>query len=576
LSELYARRARAKANTYDCDPATMDAFSAAFAHTHTPDQQTAIRAIAADMQSAKVMDRLICGDVGYGKTEVAFHAIFRAVMSGFQAAILCPTTVLSVQHANTARERFAPFGIRVEVLNRFKTESESESILKDLRTGKIDIIVGTHRLLSSDVKFKNMGLLVLDEEQRFGVGHKEKIKQLKTNVDVLTLSATPIPRTLNMALIGIRDISVISTPPVNRYPVITYVTEFSEMLLLDAVIRENERAGQTIVLYNDVEHIEAFAARLRRGLADAGHGGIRVGVIHGQMRAEALEDTIVALSARRIDVMVASTLLAHGLDLSAANPLFALDADRLGVAQMHQLRGRVGRSDRQAYAYFTYGGNKTLSEVSRARLEAIRSFTGGGAGLQIAMKDLQLRGAGSLLGANQSGHMEQIGFDMYCKILEEVARENRSETDIDAAGVPVIQEAEAVLNLALNCFIPHTYIENEDERMKVYIAISEVKNRADAAKIIANLTDLYGHPPAEVANIVTAGLIRAAAAGKSIRLISHNREGARISFHKSADQYPIVARIKANPRVSYTQGPELTVKLRTPTVQGLVDFLEKL
>ena len=424
LSRLYARRMRAKSNTYNIDKGVMAEFKQAFLHPLTPDQEKTLADIENDMAGDRVMDRLVCGDVGFGKTEVAMHAAFRAIQSGFQVALLCPTTILSMQHEATARTRLGPFGIRVAVLNRFKSDKEVNAILGDLASGELDIVIGTHRLLSSDIKFKNLGLLILDEEQRFGVGHKERIKQIKSNIDVLTLSATPIPRTLNMALSGIRDLSTINTPPPGRFPVITYVTEYSDALIRDAIEREHARGGQTLVLFNNVERIDTFTARLKK-LVPA---SIRINHIHGQMTDTRLEDTILGMYNGEIDVLVSSTIIENGIDIQTANTLIVIDADRLGLAQMHQLRGRVGRSNDQAYAYFTYPANKELTEVATNRLRAIQTNSSHGAGYQIAMRDLQIRGAGDLLGAEQSGHMEQVGFEIYCRILREVAAELESDT----------------------------------------------------------------------------------------------------------------------------------------------------
>jgi|GEM_PF-2947239 len=462
LGELYVKRAKARPSVYDCDDSIMEEFFNSFLHPYTADQIKAITDIKNDMKSDKVMDRLICGDVGYGKTEVAMHACFRAIMSGYQVAMLCPTTILSVQHGNTASKRLCKFGVRVEVLNRFKTDSEVRDILDGLKSGAVDMVIGTHRLLSGDIVFKNLSLLILDEEQRFGVSHKEKIKTIKSNIDVLTLSATPIPRTLNMALVGIRDISNITTPPKNRSAILTYVSEYSDELVMDAILRESSRGGQVLVLYNNVQGIEIYATRLRKLLQNhqqslplssveacassdlvpsvgsrlsstsrvnsvVDSNSLRIDVIHGQMSTTRMEDTIMRTYAREIDVLVASTIIENGIDIATANTLIVVDADRLGVAQMHQLRGRVGRSDVQAYAYFTYAKNKEVSEVSSKRLDAISRFSGFGAGYNIAMRDLQIRGAGDLLGAEQSGHIDQVGFEVYMKILKEIASEIKGE-----------------------------------------------------------------------------------------------------------------------------------------------------
>jgi len=639
LSKLYAKRNAATPNHYDADESIMDEFARNFPHQYTPDQLLAIKDIKHDMTGykekettahpssqpkdtsipnpqyhyrTKVMDRLICGDVGFGKTEVSLHAVLRAVESGYQCALLCPTTILSVQHANTARKRLEQFGVRVEVLNRFRTPKETEEILRDTANGKIDLLIGTHRILSPDIKFKNLSLLILDEEQRFGVAHKEKIKQLKTNIDVITLSATPIPRTLNMAMIGIRDISNILTAPKNRNPVITYVTEESDALLTDAIIREHARGGQTLILYNNVERIEHFTAKLHKLLnkyspnittPDPYKPHINIAIAHGQMSSTRLENTIVATYNREIDVLVASTIIENGIDISSANTLIVIDADRLGVAQMHQLRGRVGRSTTQAFAYFTFNSNKEPSEISRQRLLAIQSHSGHGSGMDIAMRDLKLRGAGDLLGAKQSGHIEQIGFDMYCKILRQVAKENKminnsshtttpeynpdSNTETNNANPFDLQQdnnpelPDPVLDISLNSFIPQTYIESESERLKIYRAISEINSRQDCDKILIHLADIYGKPPTEVKNIVIIGLTHSLAKNKSIKHIRQNKSECRIIFHSNIDQHQTIKTItktlqdkNCQTQINFHQKENLHLSLKTPTLGNLITFLE--
>ena len=429
LAKLYSKRARATANKYSASNELVSEFVRSAPFKYTDDQQSALTDILADMSGNKVMDRLICGDVGVGKTEVALASAFKAVMSGFQVALLCPTTILSQQHFSTFTNRLGAFGARVEVLNRFKTDQEARAILEAVKSGDVDVLVGTHRILSPDVRFRNLSLLILDEEQRFGVSHKEKIKHLKTNIDVLTLSATPIPRTLNMALLGIRDISTINTPPADRMSVLTYVVEYSDELVREAIARELHRGGQVIILYNRVEKIDHFAGQVAKLLLDSGLNA-RIRVAHGQMREGELETVIRDLYARQIDVLVCSTIIENGIDIATANTLVALDSDRLGVAQMHQIRGRVGRSDRQAYAYFTYPRSKELSDTSRERLDAIRQHSQIGSGYNIAMRDLQLRGAGDILGENQSGHIGQVGFDLYARILADVAKDTRAEPSL--------------------------------------------------------------------------------------------------------------------------------------------------
>jgi transcription-repair coupling factor (superfamily II helicase) len=426
LSELYEKRAGARPNVYEINTELNRAFAEKFQYPLTPDQEKTLCEIYADMKSDKIMDRLICGDVGYGKTEIAFRAAFNAVMNGYQAAMLCPTTILSVQHYNLAAERFTPFGVRVGILNRFATAKETAEITEKLRNGEIDFIIGTHKLLSLQKKdFCRLGLLILDEEQRFGVEAKEKIKRLTSNVDVLTMSATPIPRTLNMSLMGLRDISVITTPPKDRLGVVTYICEFSWGLLLDAVAHEIARHGQTIVLYNNVENIKHFTEKLR-GMVDK---TVRVNFVHGQMGTTQIEDAINKIYEQGTDVIVASTIIENGIDIATANTLFVVNADRLGVAQMHQLRGRVGRGIVQAYAYFTYAKEELVSNTAKDRINAIKNFYGSGAGFNIAMRDLEIRGGGEVLGANQSGHIEEIGMEAFAQILNEIAEENRNNRE---------------------------------------------------------------------------------------------------------------------------------------------------
>ncbi|MDR1917623.1 MAG: DEAD/DEAH box helicase [Christensenellaceae bacterium] len=424
LSELYTKRAKAKANIYEIEPQANKAFADTFRYPLTPDQEKTIKEINRDLQGNKIMDRLVCGDVGYGKTEIAFRTAFVAIMNGYQVALLCPTTILSVQHYNLAVARFSPFGIKVAVLNRFATTKETNEIVTKLQNGEIDFLIGTHKLLSLDKSdFAHLGLLVLDEEQRFGVEAKEKIKKLTNNVDVLTMSATPIPRTLNLSLMGLRDISVITTPPKDRLGVVTYVCEFSWELLLDAIAREKARNGQTIVLYNNVQNIKHFTEKLRAKTDK----DTRVNYVHGQMGTTQIEDAITKIYEQETDVIVASTIIENGIDIATANTLFVVNADRLGVAQMHQLRGRVGRGITQAYAYFTYEKKELVSTTAQSRIEAIKNFYGSGAGFNIAMRDLELRGGGEVLGANQSGHIEEIGMEAFAQILNEIAEENRQK-----------------------------------------------------------------------------------------------------------------------------------------------------
>ena len=423
LSELYTERAKIKRNPYEIFADQNDAFAASFPHELTKDQTKVMTDIYHDLTSPKIMDRLVCGDVGYGKTEIAFRTAFTAIMNGYQVVLLCPTTILSVQHFQNAHNRFAQFGIRVAAYNRFVSAKEQARTLEDLRSGQIDLLIGTHKLLSlSADNFKSLGLLILDEEQRFGVEAKEKIKKLTPNIDVLTLSATPIPRTLNLSLMGLRDISVITTPPKDRLPVVTNVAEFAWDLLWSAIDQELARGGQVIVLYNTVRTIAEFTAKIAARYP-------KVAYVHGQMPTAQIEQTIAAVYEHDLDIVVASTIIENGIDLTTANTLFVINADRLGIAQLHQLRGRVGRGTVQAYAYLTYAKADLVTEEAMSRINAIKNFYSTGAGFNIAMRDLEIRGSGEVLGANQSGHIEEIGVEAFAQILAEIAAENQARRD---------------------------------------------------------------------------------------------------------------------------------------------------
>ena len=426
LSDLYQQRAGIKRTPYEIIEENNQAFAQTFPYQLTKDQAKVMEDIYADLTSPKLMDRLVCGDVGYGKTEIAFRTAFNAVMNGHQVVILCPTTILSMQHFQNAQARFQPFGIRVAMFNRFVTAKQQAQTLEDLRDGKIDIIVGTHKLLSlTQSNFHQLGMLILDEEQRFGVEAKEKIKKLTPNVDVLTLSATPIPRTLNMSLMGLRDISVITTPPKDRLPVITRIAEFSWELLWEAIDQELARQGQVIIIYNTVRDMEKFAAKIAARYPE------KVGYVHGQMPTSQIERTVNAVYEHELDIIVASTILENGIDLTTANTLFIVGADKLGLAQLHQLRGRVGRSTTQAYAYLTYARAEYTTDKAMERINAIKNFYSTGAGFNIAMRDLEIRGSGEVLGANQSGHIEEIGIEAFAQILNEIAAENRNRNQIN-------------------------------------------------------------------------------------------------------------------------------------------------
>jgi len=511
LKKLYAERQRKKGYSFPPNDELMDEFAASFPYAETSDQTESIREIISDMTSGKVMDRLLCGDVGFGKTEVALRAIFLCVLAGKQAAFLCPSTILSQQHYNTAKERFSEFGVRVEILNRFKTPREQEDILKRLKEGKIDLIIGTHRLLSRDVCFFDLGLLVLDEEQRFGVEHKEKLKTLKSEVDCLTMSATPIPRTLHMSLSGIRDISTIDTPPENRIPVQTYVVEESETVIRDACIRELARGGQIFVLYNRVESIFNFADRLKRLVPEA-----KISVAHGKLEKSVLEENVDSFYNGESNVLVTTTIIENGIDLPNANTIIVIDADRLGVSQLYQLRGRVGRGNKMAHAYFTYKAEKVMTSEAAERLKAIMEFTQLGSGFKIAMRDLQIRGAGNVLGAEQHGHMDKVGYELYAKLLKE-----------EITGV---EQSVAEIEISLSAFIPDNYVVSPSGRMDTYKQIAEIRSVKDYNRVVKSLEDTYGAIPREVYNLLLIAVLKSYASLFSVKRIVVNRKRAALEF----------------------------------------------
>ena len=497
LKRLYQERDELKGYKFTADDELQSIFNNAFPFEETPDQALADKDIEQDMTSAKVMDRLVCGDVGYGKTEVAFRAVFRAIVNGKQVALLAPTTILTEQHYNTAIERFKDFGVKIACLNRFKTQKQQKDIIEKLKKGEIDFVIGTHRLLSKDVEFYDLGLLVLDEEQRFGVEHKEKIKLLKKNVDAITLTATPIPRTLHMSLSGIRSISTINTPPKKRLPVQTYVTEETEMLIKDAVSREVNRGGQAFILYNRVESIFTFAEKIRTIIPN-----VRITVVHGQMEEKALEKNILAFYRHESDLLISTTIIENGIDLPKANTLIVIDADKLGLSTLYQLKGRVGRSDRLAYAYFTFKREKILSNTAFERLNAIIEFAEMGSGIKIAMRDLEIRGAGNILGAEQHGHMDKIGYELYSKLLRE---ELRGEEEI-------IPE----LDIRVTAFIPDKYIESNVARMDAYKEIAEINSIEAEREFINSITELYGELPNETKNLINIAVVKTLAMKKGV------------------------------------------------------------
>lgn len=514
LIKLYAARKRQQGFAFAADSPWQREFEDNFPYPETDDQLRCIADIKSDMESPTPMDRLLCGDVGFGKTEVALRAIMKCIMDGKQAAILVPTTVLAQQHYQTAVARFRGFPVNIDVLSRFRTTTQQNRTLQNLRAGQVDLIIGTHKLLQKSVQFKDLGLLIIDEEQRFGVSHKERLKEMSKGVDVLTLSATPIPRTLNMALSGIRDMSTIEEPPADRYPVQTFVMEHSNAIIDDAIRREVERGGQVYYLHNRVETIDQCAGALKRRIP-----GLNVAVAHGKMGEEALGDVMHAMADGEIQVLVCTTIIETGLDIPNANTLIIENADRFGLSQLHQLRGRVGRSTRHAYAYFTYRPDKSLTEIAEKRLAAIRDFAEFGSGFKIAMRDLEIRGAGNLLGAEQSGHMMSVGYDMYLKLLDEAVLEEQGKA-------PKEPDCTADLNVTAN--VDKDYVSRGEERMDLYRRMAAIRSQEDADDLLDEIIDRYGDPPKGVLNLVEIALLRANA--RKVGITEIRQKGTEVFF----------------------------------------------
>ncbi len=522
LVQLYAARENGKGHAYSEDTVWQKEFEELFPFEETPDQLDAIEATKRDMESTKIMDRLICGDVGFGKTEIAIRAAFKAVMEGKQVAYLCPTTILAGQHYNTFSQRMKNFPVNVELLSRFRTPKEQKAVLSDLKKGMVDIVIGTHRLLSKDVEFKDLGLLIIDEEQRFGVTHKEKIKQMKKSVDVLTLTATPIPRTLHMSMIGIRDMSLLEEAPQDRLPIQTYVMEYNDELVREAISRELARDGQVYYVYNRVESIESVANRIQEMLPDA-----VVTYAHGQMAASQLEDIMYSFVNGEIDVLVSTTIIETGLDISNVNTIIIQDADRMGLSQLYQLRGRVGRTNRMAYAFFMYKRDRMLKEVAEKRLAAIKEYTQLGSGFKIAMRDLEIRGAGTLLGKVQSGHMAAVGYDMYCRMLGDAVRFLRGTGD-DSGDIDV------QVDVRMDAFIPELYISNEIMRLDVYKKIATIESKEDYADMQDELIDRFGDMPAPVENLLSIAVNKAIARQMYVTSITQKNDAIRVIFSPKA------------------------------------------
>ena len=522
LVELYAKRQAMKGHRFSPDTVWQREFEEMFPYEETQDQLNAIEDTKHDMESDKIMDRLICGDVGYGKTEIAIRAAFKAVQDGLQVAVLVPTTILAQQHFNTFTERMKEYPVCVEMMSRFRTAAEQKKTKEGLESGRVDIVIGTHRILSKDVKFKRLGLLVVDEEQRFGVTHKEKIKKLRENVDVLTLSATPIPRTLHMSLIGIRDMSVLEEAPQDRVSIQTYVMEYNEEMVREAILRELSRGGQVYYVYNRVNDIAEVAGRLQQQVPEA-----RISFAHGQMNESELEKIMYDFISGGIDVLVSTTIIETGLDISNVNTIIIHDSDRMGLSQLYQLRGRVGRSNRTAYAFLMYKKDKMLKEVAEKRLAAIREFTDLGSGFRIAMRDLEIRGAGSVLGRAQHGHMTAVGYDLYCKMLDTAVKH--------AKGLPVPKEKNTFVNLSADAFIPDSYIMNEAQKLDIYKKIAAVASLEDCDDIRDELRDRFGEKiPASAENLLRIALIRSIAGKLDMAEIVGGDGSIRVTMNKDA------------------------------------------
>ena len=517
LVKLYAKREAIQGFAFSQDSVWQTEFEEKFAYVETPDQLQSIVDVKLDMMRPRPMDRLLCGDVGYGKTEVALRAAFKAVMDSKQVAVLVPTTILAQQHFNTFRERFIDYPITIEMLSRFRSQKEQKEILEGLKDGRIDVIVGTHRILSDAVKFKDLGLLVIDEEQRFGVAHKEKLKTLKGNVDVLTLSATPIPRTLHMSLVGVRDMSVIETPPEGRYPVQTYVTEFRADVVRDAIRREIQRGGQVFYVHNRVEDMDKVTHFLRELVPEA-----RCGVAHGQMRETQLERVMLDFLEQEMDVLVSTTIIETGLDMPNVNTLIIDEADRFGLSQLYQLRGRVGRSNRKAFAYLLYKPQKVLTEIAEKRLAAIREFTEFGAGFKIAMRDLEIRGAGNLIGAQQHGHLAAVGFEMYSQMLKEAVQELRGEK--------VEEVVEPSIELQVDAFLPDPYVVDSQVKASLYQRLALVRNEDQLSEMVDELVDRFGTPTREVEHLIAIIRIKFLASSLKIEQIQQAKQNVSIRF----------------------------------------------
>ena len=566
LIELYARREKSKGYAFSKDTEWQKQFEEAFPYVETDDQLRCIDEVKKDMENEKPMDRLLCGDVGYGKTEVAIRAAFKAVMDHKQVVYLAPTTVLAKQQYETFKERMKDFPIRVDVLNRFRTTKDKNRIIKEMKLGEIDILIGTHRLLGKDVEFNDLGLLIIDEEQRFGVKAKEKIKQYKTNVDVLTMTATPIPRTLHMSIVGVRDMSVIYEPPQNRKPVQTYVLEYDAEVIKEAITKELERNGQVFYLFNNVGEIALKADKISRLVPEA-----KVGFAHGRMTGEEIEDIMEDFVEGKINVLVCTTILESGIDIPNANTIIMENADRVGLAQLYQLRGRVGRSDRQGYAYITYRKDKMLSEVADKRLKAIKEFTEFGSGFKIAMRDLEIRGAGSLIGEIQHGHLEEVGYDTYCRILDEVLKEEQ--------GIKVEEDIGCQIDLNVTSYIPDSFISDQNQKIEIYQDIALCKNEEDIRNVIDEIIDRFGNMPNEIENLLEISRIKQLAKEKYLTKIQSRGNSVVFTYDTNKFDNNSLSDIikKYGNRIKFSAGikPMITLKIEKQGEKGLLQEVKE-
>ena len=566
LIELYALREKSKGHAFMPDTEWQKEFEGKFPYIETDDQLRCIDEVKADMENEKPMDRLLCGDVGYGKTEVAIRAAFKAVMEGKQVAYLVPTTVLAKQQYQTFKERMKDYPVTVELLNRFRTTKDKNRIVKELKLGDVDIVVGTHKLLGKEVEFKDLGLLIIDEEHRFGVKAKEKIKQYKANIDVLTMTATPIPRTLHMSVVGVRDMSVIYDPPQNRKPVQTYVLEYDEEVIKEAITKELERDGQVFYIYNRVEDIMLKANAISRLVPEA-----NVGYAHGRMTGSQIEEIMEDFVDKKINVLVCTTILESGIDIPNANTIIVENADRMGLAQLYQIRGRVGRSDRQGYAYITYKKDKVLAEEADKRLKAIREFTEFGSGFKIAMRDLEIRGAGSLIGEIQHGHLEEVGYDTYCRLLDEVVKEEQ--------GIEVKPEFEVQIDVDVTSFIPETYIPDSNQKIEIYQDIALCKDEKDIQDVIDELIDRFGDIPHEVENLLEISRIKQLAKAKGVSKVSSKKDAIVFTYDNNLFDASCVQTLikKYGNRIRFSPGvkPMITLKIANNSEEIIIEEIKK-